>query len=372
MKTSFIRALFVLNSTPMQLLTALLTLIAWLLVIATAASWLANYHWVFDTVANLRIQGLLVITILLIVTLLLRQWHLTVASTALLLINLSMLNFGDLDSRATRSPVNPIRIVTTNVYARNSHHDAIIEELRQLDADVMVVIELTPPLARRLEAAFGRSHPHISFEDSEFDNFGIGLLSRKPIDAIEVLRWEGSTISLQAIIGQYRLIATHPVPPIGTPHFNRRNQQLTQLAEHIRPAPDNLANAPRPQRTILLGDLNLTPWNPHFTNLVARSGLRRTGPCWDFRPTWYGRPGFLFGLKIDHVLISDDLVGTKYAIGDEHGSDHRSVTVTIDQIIKPAIAPVMQHASNPPNIARKPNPASSSLRRGASPPIPPT
>lgn len=303
--------------------------IAFVLSIATVMSSLADFHWVFDTAANLRMQGLVVIVFLLGASLMFRRWFVTMASTALLLVNLSMMNLGSLEPMFTSQ--DSIRVVTTNVLAKNLNHDAIVDELRALDADVMVIIELTPSLARRLRQEFGATHPHRSFEDRSGDGFGIGMLSRLPIDSIEKVQPRGNTLSLQALIGRYRLIATHPLTPIGDRSFQHRNRQLTFLADYIRPS------SARPQRTVLLGDFNLTPWNPIFTNLLEHAGLRRAAPRWDVKPTWYGTEGgilrsplaFLFGLKIDHVLVSDDLVCSSFEIGRDCGSDHRSVLVTL-------------------------------------------
>lgn len=297
--------------------------LAVILSIATVASSLARYHWVFDTAANLRVQGLVAITVLGVMALLLQRWSVVGIATALMLINLSMMNFGAMAKAEDFADRTPLRLVTTNVLSSNKRHDDIIDELRAMDADVMVVIELNSSLAERLREAFDQSHPHLAFHEQDLGNFGIGILSRLPLRSIKTLRLNGGPVTLAASLDDYHIIATHPLPPLGQRNFVTRNRQLQTLAAQVRPGPE------RPRRTILVGDLNLTPWSANFTDLLSSTGLRRAAPRWDLRPTWYARPSFPLGLQIDHVLISDDLACTHFQIGDEHGSDHRSVSVTL-------------------------------------------
>ncbi len=306
---------------------ALLTLLAMSLIVATVVSMLARYHWVFDTVANLRVQGVLTIFVLLGGAVLLRSWSLVMIAVFLLLVNLSMVNFGSLQANDSTQRQRSLRVVTTNVLTVNSRHDAIVEELQRIDADVIMVVELSPRLAVRLREAFEQSHPYRTFEERDSDNFGIGVLSRLPIESSKHLQEPGCPLSLDVVAGGYRFVATHPYPPIGNLNFASRNEQLAMLAEHLR------STAERPERTVLLGDFNLTPWNANFTDLLRRSGLRLAAPRWNWQPTWYARPGLPFGLQIDHVLISDDLVCTGHRVGEDCGSDHRSVCVDLQQQI---------------------------------------
>ncbi len=300
-----------------------LAVLAVILSIATVASLFARYHWVFDTAANLRVQGLIAIAVLGAMALLLQQWWMVGIAAGLMLVNLSMMNFGSLEKAEDFADSTPLRIVTTNVLTSNPRHDDIIEELRAIDADVMVVIELSTELAERLRDAFHESHPHLTFHERDLGNFGIGILSRIPLRSVKTLRLDGGPITLEAILDDYRIVATHPLPPVGQANFISRNRQLQMLATQMRSGPE------RPRRTILAGDLNLTPWNANFTDLLSSAGLRRAAPRWGLRPTWYAFPSFPFGLQIDHVLISDDLACTNFQIGHACGSDHRSVSVTL-------------------------------------------
>ncbi|MCM2372912.1 endonuclease/exonuclease/phosphatase family protein [Aporhodopirellula aestuarii] len=302
---------------------AFLVILSAVLAVATCAAMFARVHWTFDTVANLRIQGLITIVVILVISLLMQRWWIAGSAAGLLLINLAGMNLGTLDDSAELDPRDSIRVVTTNVLTGNRQHDKIINELLAINADVIAIIELSPNLADRLQKSFAESHPHYTFDESDTDNFGIGVLSKRPIRSTQKLRWQGTPNSLEVLIDDYRLIATHPIPPLGQANFHTRNRQLAELAKHIR------ATANGSGRTILLGDFNLTPWNANFTDFQKSSGLKRAAACWEIRPSWYARPLFPFGLLIDHILISDDLACSKYDIGRDCGSDHRSVAVSI-------------------------------------------
>ena len=116
-----------------------------------------------------------------------------------------------------------------------------------------------------------------------------------------------------------RVIALHtrwPVVPELQVARDRALQQAAALA------------LTQPESTILLGDLNLTPYAPAFARLLSESGLRDAleGEAW--RPTW--QAGFWpLALPIDHVLVPPGSCVTAHEIGPYVGSDHRPLQVTL-------------------------------------------
>ncbi|WP_236621361.1 endonuclease/exonuclease/phosphatase family protein [Rhodopirellula sallentina] len=251
------------------------------------------------------------------------------------------MNLGSFSGQQQPDTINAVRIASSNVLAANNRHESILADLQNTNADVIAVIELTPALATRLQDALKESHPHQTFQARAGDNFGIGILSRWPIRSVQTLQWSGTPASLEVEFDHFRMIATHPIPPIGQANFQNRNRQLQKLAEHIR---DSLQTD---RATVLVGDLNLTPWNANFTDLLATAELKRAASVCEILPTWYARPLFPLGLLIDHVLISKDLTYHDYQIGEDCGSDHRSVAVTISPVDQPSMAHSPKEASIP-------------------------
>jgi endonuclease/exonuclease/phosphatase (EEP) superfamily protein YafD len=83
-----------------------------------------------------------------------------------------------------------------------------------------------------------------------------------------------------------------------------------------------------PSASIVLGDLNLTPYAPAFARLVQSSGLRDALDDRAWRPTWQASLWPL-ALPIDHVLVPRSGCVLDATIGPDIGSDHRPVLVTL-------------------------------------------
>jgi len=84
------------------------------------------------------------------------------------------------------------------------------------------------------------------------------------------------------------------------------------------------AELPRP--LILLGDLNITSWSPHFQDLLESSGLRDSRLGWGIQPTWPANP-WLLRIPIDHALVSRDVRVIARRTGPAIYSDHRPIVL---------------------------------------------
>ena len=80
--------------------------------------------------------------------------------------------------------------------------------------------------------------------------------------------------------------------------------------------------------SLLLGDLNTTPWSPYFRKLLRAGELRDSARWKGWNPTW--NPGISWlQLPIDHCLVSDEIGVAERRVGPEIGSDHRGVVVDV-------------------------------------------
>jgi endonuclease/exonuclease/phosphatase (EEP) superfamily protein YafD len=79
---------------------------------------------------------------------------------------------------------------------------------------------------------------------------------------------------------------------------------------------------------VVLGDLNITAFSPHFQSLLAQSGLRSAVPGMQWLPTW---PTFLpiAGIQIDHALVSPGITVRGVERGPRVGSDHWPLVVDL-------------------------------------------
>ena len=219
-------------------------------------------------------------------------------------------------------------VVTANVQYSNGDHRVFLEWLAAHPADLVVVQEVTAAWAADL--ARQRGYPHQKLLVRE-DPYGIGVLSRWPLDAVTPADLAGD--GLPSLAGRVdaggqslQFLALHTRWPI-TPGLARaRDDSLREAARLIRA--HGLA-------AVVLGDLNATPYSPVFTRFLRQSGLRAAMDGGEWRPTWLA--GFWpLALSIDHVLVSPTLCVDHAEVGPPIGSDHRPVVAQLRLPSKPA------------------------------------
>ncbi len=301
----------------------------YLFVVLTLLTLFAGTHWVLDLLANLRVQQMLLGLFLLTMCGLYHEWKWMASVAVCLLIQLpAFAPFVGIEGMPNSQ--GQIVVTVSNVLSSNQNVDAILADVLQDDPDVLVILELTSGQAEEIDQRTRPNYPHSIVRPDDWGNFGIGLYSKHPFDFSEVFQLNEKIDSIEARITvdkhRYRIIGTHPLPPVRATGFASRNEHLRQLAHRLGHKKNHLENLP----TIVVGDLNVTPWSPCFAYIVNPfTTLRRATIGFDVTPTWYVLPIFPLGLVLDHALISDDLVCTDKRIGGPTGSDHRSVTVTI-------------------------------------------
>jgi endonuclease/exonuclease/phosphatase (EEP) superfamily protein YafD len=287
---------------------------------ATLIGFLGRFSWFPDLFSHFRVQyflGLLVLGVLLLVG---RRRRTATVFLILASVNLAMvlpLYFGKPHKPADASPA--VRAMLLNVNTRLGDADRVKSVVSDADPDILVLEEISSVWMSDL-AWLTSSYPHSLAQPRE-DNFGIGLFSKLPLAEAEVVYiGEADVPSILATISiahtNLRVIATHPLPPIGRDYSHWRNDQLDKLADYVRP----------PLPTLLLGDLNVTPWNYHFRRLLARTGLRDSAKGFGVQPTW---PNYnpLLRIPIDHCLHSADITVVDRRIGEGVSSDHFPVIV---------------------------------------------
>ncbi|MBI1348926.1 hypothetical protein GC163_21855 [bacterium] len=213
-----------------------------------------------------------------------------------------------------------LRVVVCNLYSNNHQPEAAMGYLRSLDADLYVLLEVSPewlPYIKPLQES--HSHQKVIARD---DNFGIAVLSREPMKEITQKNFGSSGVpTLVATFEDHPVVvvATHPLPPMGMNYADKRNRQLAEIAEFVR---DSDAEV------ILAGDLNLTPWSVYFGDLLRVGRLRDSSRGRGIQPSWPSWTGLPL-LPIDHALITDGLGVTHRSVGEPIGSDHIPVIVDL-------------------------------------------
>jgi len=215
---------------------------------------------------------------------------------------------------ASGEPVR-LRVVSINVFYANDDHSTVIDFLRREHPDAVALMEMNADWRKSLEPLL-KDFPH-RYQTTGNGGRGITLWSRLPMKDAAVLpigvRAEPAIAATLEIHGrEVRVFAVHTTWPMAPASAGRRNQQLERLAEHARAVTLPL---------VVVGDLNISPFSPHFQKLLADGHLRSGSEGFGWQATW---PTFMLpaGIQIDHALVNSRLTVEHFGKGTSVGSDH--------------------------------------------------
>jgi endonuclease/exonuclease/phosphatase (EEP) superfamily protein YafD len=229
-----------------------------------------------------------------------------------------------LTMHATEPPsdVTPISIVSLNVHTKNQNKKAVIDYLRKQKPDLIVVMEIDVDWAVALKE-LDDLYPH-RLMNPRPDNFGIGLMSMWPLSRPRVMDFADNDLpsivaTIQHDSSPLQIIATHPLPPIGSSRAAERDQQLRKVALFAKSS-----TIP----CLVAGDFNATPWSAAFREFATLSGLKDSALGRGVQASWNARAWFM-RIPIDHVFVPQEALVIHRAIGPDVGSDHFPVEATI-------------------------------------------
>jgi endonuclease/exonuclease/phosphatase (EEP) superfamily protein YafD len=238
---------------------------------------------------------------------------------------LTLLSVGSLAQffiKRTASPEtgsNKIRILEMNLWGgRNRSKNAIIEEIKRQDPDVICLSEITGSLLATLKSEL----PSYSFALAEPTHGGVALFSRIPVrDASVKFCAEAKRSRIVVCVAKknvvMRVFSVHTQVPIRTQEL--RDKELQDLASEIQ-------NSKEP--VLLVGDLNLTPFSYHFNRLLQDANLIDSEKGFGIQPTWNAFIPITL-IPIDHCLSSASFVTTNRQLGHHIGSDHLPLVVDL-------------------------------------------
>lgn len=215
------------------------------------------------------------------------------------------------------------RLVTANVRCHSADSTPLGEELAGLDADVLLLQELTADRLADIKATGVFDRFAYSYVDSRHGSFGGGIWSRFPLDDGET--WEpGGPPMTRATIDfegtKVCVFNVHAKAPMRRRWIGVWKQHLTALRGEYEAA---FAGGP----VIMAGDFNSTWGHAPFRALLA-AGLRdsHVDVGRGLTATWPRGVPFLPALfRIDHVLLSEGVEAVAVRQGVGASSDHRPV-----------------------------------------------
>ncbi|WP_344800276.1 endonuclease/exonuclease/phosphatase family protein [Litoribacillus peritrichatus] len=304
-------------------LTRISKLFLIILTLVSGLSYFSHSHLSFELLSHFRIQYLWLSFGLSVVFLFLRQYRFGLLAAVVLSANAyDVVSFFSQTKANAGGSSSHIKLVLSNVHSGNDRYDEFINFVKAESPDVFIVLEMNRAWLNALQRL--KSQYPYQITRPQNDNFGIGLFSKAPLDSAEIVHIGQAglpSIKVSSSIGEkpYTLIATHPLPPINPMFFSDRNQQLEALADEL-----SLIDTPK----ILMGDLNVTMWSDDYTRLEASTSMQNTRIGFGVLPTWPAQSS-VFGIPIDHCLVSDEFEVLEMKLGADIGSDHLPIVMRL-------------------------------------------
>ncbi len=288
-----------------------------LVFVASVLALLAPLGWPFELFSHFRLQYGAAAGLLAVPLALLGQGRAALLALLLALVQLWPLSPGQRAEAARQACSGPaLSVITANMWFRNDEQAALLGRLESLEADLVVLQELTPAGAE--QAARLDAFPYKRLIPRE-DPYGIGVLSRWPME-VELADLAGD--GLPSLAGRLslpeasiRFLGLHTRWPLLPGLAVARDRALSAAAAWA-------ARSGEP--AVVLGDFNLTPQSPAYGRLLKAGGLRGVFEPGSWQPTWMA--GFWpLALRIDHTLVTQDVCVEQATVGGDIGSDHRPV-----------------------------------------------
>ena len=281
----------------------------------------ARWWWRFEQACHFRVQYFWLLALARVVLLAARRRRLAVLAALAAIVN--GLTFLPLywPPPIAITGGQKLRVVSFNVLSGNSEREGVLAFVREKQADLVLLLEVSNDWARAVERLSDLyPHRHIVPRD---DNFGIALLSRIPwrdVQTVELGQAAVPTIVAQFEIDQHPvvLIGTHPLPPGSRSMATLRDEQLVEVAKLVRG---------QQGAAIVAGDLNTTDFSPCFRDLLATTSLRDSRQGHGIQASWGPFP--FLEIAIDHCLVSPEIAVLQRSVGPHLGSDHRPVIVDL-------------------------------------------
>lgn len=306
-----------------RLETGLVLMMIFLAILSTQA-WLAVPVWWLNLFSHFIPHYLALQMMILIGLLLLRGPQLVLRLMVLgmtSLPNLLLVADYQIPDKALKSELG-FKLLHLNVYAPNTRYHDIAAMIRAYDPDVVDLMEYTEDSRKGLEATGVFKSYAYRFTGQAH----LGLYSRLPLKQTElvfigperVANFAQLRTRIQLKSEQVTLILAHPQIPFGK-HYTHQSLHFSTWIQERDSYGSNL---------IIAGDLNTTPWSPHFRQLIRQTKLRDSQKGFGLQPSWPAWAPWL-GIPIDHVLLSQRLHILQRKVGPDVGSDHLPVFVEL-------------------------------------------
>lgn len=234
-----------------------------------------------------------------------------------------------------------VKVLIANVHTSNPDHQSILKLIDAEKPDIVLLPEVSDEWARDLRRLHDVFSTRAEMPDS-LGNFGMAFYSRLPgkvewftavapgQDAVFAVPQVDAELRLTDSAGvshPIRFLGLHPLPPIRAGNTAARDAVLHEAARRATGWPPS----------IVAGDLNATRYCNVMRSLAyGKNGFAHLSDAaaslrfsWPNTWSWWA-----MGIRIDHVLVTDDWRVIDAKQGTDIGSDHMPIVVTLSLITK--------------------------------------
>jgi endonuclease/exonuclease/phosphatase (EEP) superfamily protein YafD len=299
-----------------------LLLLPILFVFAVCASVaLVDDHWIFDTMALPLLPSFVVALVAGLIALALRRWRLAIAAAVAAAASYAIAAHWTEPPPPPKADAARFSLLLFNTYWRNAEYADVAKRVAAIDADVVVLLEITPHASQKLRP-LSALYPN-RFECWQTPGCDILVLSRFPIKEPHIdfvgsiqrspIAWfEASPTGCGM-----NIFATHLTRPFPFAPVTSQERQADDLAKALR-------GWPGPK--LLVGDFNAPPWGHIVKTVENQADLHVSLGAGG---TWHAALPPPMRVPIDHVMASQGLAFASRKVLSLPGSDHAAVLTEI-------------------------------------------
>ena len=254
--------------------------------------------------------GLLVLSLIFVLTKSFRNSLLSFASATYLLATISVfenqLNF-------IEPSIDNISVSHFNVLRTNTDYDTIINSALESNSDIISFQEINTDWAINLINKLSEEYPYRLIVAQENNYFGIALFSKYEFEEKQVIYIEGVPNILAKIYkdgNEINLITAHTNSPINKSRFNKRNNHIKKLPIYLKD---------RKKSYLVVGDFNAVPWDSNIKQFKNKTELIDSRKS--LSSTWPRHLG-AFGIPLDYIFHSKNLKCVSFNVINKSSSDH--------------------------------------------------
>lgn len=222
-------------------------------------------------------------------------------------------------------PERQIKIIVFNVWQKNDNYNDVAKFLIKENADIVFLLETNAAWDQGLQSV-SINYPY-KVKAIREDTYGLILMSNldvveKQINHIVTNQIPSMELEINFIGKKIRVYGLHPKPPIfgESIYSSKKDKEFREIAKIIKSNNDKYAH-------LAIGDFNEVSWGRTFKNLWKKAELNDPRRGRFYKPTF---PSYLpIRIPLDHVLCSNEFEYVNFKVGDNMGSDHYPIIVTL-------------------------------------------